>query len=80
MPKNPMNDDDYTGNDEQIDDLKSLVEDLTETLSETAQALSGWMNTAGAVDDKRHDGDALLEKATALIAKVNTPGNDAEKH
>ena len=29
--KDPMNDDDYTGNDEQIADLKALVEELRAT-------------------------------------------------
>lgn len=32
--KNPLNDDDYTGNDDQIDDLKDLVGALAHTLRE----------------------------------------------
>ena len=37
--KNPMNDDDYTGNDEQIADLKDLARTLYNALKQANQAL-----------------------------------------
>lgn len=34
MKRDPLNDDDYDGNDDQIEDLKNLVEDLQGTIAD----------------------------------------------
>jgi hypothetical protein len=69
MTKNPLNDEHYDGNDDQIADLKEAVEELTGQLHDTTESL---VNMLVHFRDRLPEGDRVqrdkvVDKSRALL-------------
>lgn len=73
MKKNPLNDDDYDGNDEQIDDLKELVREMRGALEGLFEHCT-MVHRYWGENSNSKEADAAQAAALAVIEKATEGG------
>lgn len=77
--KNPLNDDHYDGNDDQIDDLKDAVWALQGTITQMSQTATGLLDKLAA-SSSQYPGSRLATAARKLREEVKQAAEDSAKY